>query len=98
MKEFARIEKSDKKENAELTEDYRRLTSKYKDLQAKFRHFETADTMKYNEVWAMHEEEVKGSVDQLLRADKVITEQHLGYLWVAPDMNALATTLESVMH
>lgn len=96
MKEFSRIEKSDKKDNAELTEDYRRLTSKYKDLQAKFRHFETADTLKYNEVWAMHEEEVKGLVDQLLRADKVITEQHLGYLWVAPDMSALTSTLDNV--
>ena len=48
--DFAKIEKADKKENTELTEDYRRLTNKYKDLQAKFRHFETADTLKYNEV------------------------------------------------
>ena len=50
VSDFAKIEKADKKENTELTEDYRRLTNKYKDLQAKFRHFETADTLKYNEV------------------------------------------------
>lgn len=96
VSDFSRLEKSDKKENAELTEDYRRLTNKYKDLQAKFRHFETADTLKYNEVWAMHEEEAKNLADQLLRADKVITSQHLGYLWTAPDMAALQSTLENV--
>ncbi len=75
----------DKKTNHELTEDYRRLTSKYKNLQSKFRHFEVSDTQKYEEVWAMHEEEAKDLVDQLLKADKILTEQQLGLEWHMPD-------------
>jgi dynein regulatry complex protein 1 len=76
----------DTKINNDLTEDYRRLTSKYKDLQAKFRHFEISDTNKFNEVWSMHEEEAKDIIDMLLKADKVLTEQQLGWVWKAPDM------------
>lgn len=64
---FTEMEAADIKTNHELTEDYRGLTLKYKDLQAKFRHFEIADTTKYDEVWAMHESEVKDLVDQLLK-------------------------------
>jgi len=86
---FTEMEASDSKTNHELTEDYRTLTLKYKDLQAKFRHFEIADTTKYDEVWTMHEEEVKDLADQALKADKIITEQLFGWKWKAPDMHAL---------
>jgi dynein regulatry complex protein 1 len=90
---FTEMEAADSKTNNDLTEDYRSLTLKYKDLQAKFRHFEIADTTKYDEVWAMHEEEVKDLVDQLLKADKIITEQQLGLHWKSPDMHALQEVL-----
>jgi dynein regulatory complex protein 1 len=90
---FTEMEAADTKTNHELTEDYRGLTLKYKDLQAKFRHFEIADTTKYDEVWAMHEGEVKDLVDQLLKADKIISEQHLGLGWRPPDMHALQHVL-----
>jgi dynein regulatory complex protein 1 len=90
---FTEMEAADTKTNNDLTEDYRSLTLKYKDLQAKFRHFEIADTTKYDEVWTMHEEEVKDLVDQLLKADKIITEQQLGFYWKAPDMHALQQVL-----
>lgn len=90
---FTEMEAADTKTNHDLTEDYRSLTLKYKDLQAKFRHFEIADTTKYDEVWSMHEEEVKDLVDQLLKADKVISEQQLGWLWKSPDMHALQQVL-----
>ena len=83
----------DQKMNHELTSDYRSLTRKYKDLQAKFRHFEVSDTQKYDEVWMMHEEEAKDLIDKLLKADKLITETHLGWTWNAPDMAALAQVL-----
>ena len=72
------MEKSDGKINAELTEDYRRLTSRYKNLQAKFRSFEVSDTQKFEELWNMHDEEAKDNLDQLLKADLIITEQQLG--------------------
>jgi len=90
---FTEMEASDSKTNHELTEDYRTLTLKYKDLQAKFRHFEIADTTKYDEVWTMHEEEVKDLADQALKADKIITEQLFGWKWKAPDMHALQQVL-----
>jgi dynein regulatory complex protein 1 len=90
---FTEMEAADTKTNHDLTEDYRSLTLKYKDLQAKFRHFEIADTTKYDEVWSMHEEEVKDLVDQLLKADKIISEQQLGWLWRPPDMQALQQVL-----
>jgi dynein regulatry complex protein 1 len=90
---FTETEAADARTNHELTEDYRGLTLKYKDLQAKFRHFEIADTTKYDEVWAMHEGEVKDLVDQLLKADKIISEQHMGLAWKPPDMHALQHVL-----
>lgn len=87
---FHEMEAADNKMNNELTEDYRRLTSKYKNLQSKFRVFEVSDTQKYEEVWSMHEEEAKDMVDQLLKADKILTEQQLGLKWAMPeDMSLL---------
>lgn len=90
---FTEKDSADARLNNDLTEDYRSLTLKYKDLQAKFRHFEIADTTKYDEVWTMHEEEVKDLVDQLLKADKIISEQQLGWKWKAPDIHALQHVL-----
>lgn len=86
---FIDMEALDSKTNSELTEDYRRLTQKYKDLQSKFRHFEMADTSKFEEVWRMHDDEAKDMVDQLLKADLIISEQQLGWQWKAPDMRLL---------
>lgn len=93
MSRHREMEITDTKMNHELTEDYRSLTQKYKDLQAKFRHFEVADTNKYDEVWVMHEDEAKDLVDQLLKADKIISEQQLNWQWEAPDMQALQQVL-----
>lgn len=87
---FQQMNSSDSKTNNDLTENYRRLTQKYKDLQAKFRHFEVADTQKFDEVWGMHEDEAKDLVDQLLKADKILTEQQLGWAWRPPDMLAFS--------
>ncbi len=35
---------------ARLTDEYKRITEQFKDLQSKFRHFEAVDTKKYREV------------------------------------------------
>jgi len=93
VSKYTELESADSKMNNELTNDYRNLTRKYKELQAKFRHFEVADTSKYDEMWAMHEDEAKDMVDQLLKADKIITEQQLGWTFKAPDLLALQTAL-----
>jgi dynein regulatory complex protein 1 len=37
-------------ENMRLTDEYKRITEQFKDLQGKFRHFELVDTKKYAEV------------------------------------------------
>lgn len=73
-----------KSENADLTEEYMRATKQYKDLQKKFRHFQVADTSKYKQVWAMHEEEVRDQADTVLEADRIVTEQQLGLQWSPP--------------
>lgn len=90
---YTELNAADQKMNSELTSDYRSLTRKYKDLQAKFRHFEVSDTQKYDEVWMMHEEDAKDFIDKLLKADKIITENQLGWTWKAPDMGALQQVL-----
>ena len=59
---YTELESTESKVNDDLTEDYRRLTRKYKDLQTKFRHFEISDTQKFEEVWGMHEDEAKNKV------------------------------------
>lgn len=72
------------KENIELTEEYGKITSHYNGLQTKFRHFQIADQRKYDQVWAMHVEELEELAEKLLKADAVITEQQLGWVWRAP--------------
>lgn len=83
----AKFDSTDAREravNTELTEDYRRITKQYQDLQEKVRHFRKADEKKYQEVWDMHVDEVEAQVVQMLQADKVIHEQQLGRAWSAP--------------
>ena len=41
----------------------------------------------------MHEDEAKNKVDQLLKADKIITEQQLNWVWKPPNMEALQGVL-----
>lgn len=80
---------TDRKRNDELTEEYRRITKQYKDLQAKFRHFEVSDNNKFDELWSMHEEETMEIIEQLLKADGIITTQQLGWHWRPPNLEAL---------
>lgn len=46
-------------DNIGLTEEYKRLTRQFKDLQEKFHHFERADEARFREVWEMNESEVR---------------------------------------
>lgn len=81
---IAKYNESDKKfrtSNKDLTEGYRRITSQYKDLQKKFQHFEKADAEKFRQVWAMHERECMGLVEECLRGDRVVFEEILGLRW-----------------
>ena len=84
MAEYARTDKEFKAKNAALTREFKRITRQFQDLQAKFAHFEETDAAKFKEVWALHEEELSSMLERLLAADRVITEQILGWEWAAP--------------
>ena len=85
-----------KSENQLLTEDYRRITKQYKDLQNKFRHFEVADNERYQEVWNMHKDEAAELVENVLKADEVIHQQLLGLDWHPPTSDVFAKVPKGV--
>ncbi|KAK7242829.1 dynein regulatory complex subunit [Aureococcus anophagefferens] len=80
----------DRKKNDELTEEYRRITKQYRDLQAKFRHFEVSDKQRFDKVWGMHEEEVNDLVAKVLQADEIVHAQQLGWGWKPPNLALLS--------
>ncbi|CAN0383699.1 unnamed protein product, partial [Scytosiphon promiscuus] len=73
-----------------LTEEFRRITKQYNDMQAKFRHFEISDNNRYEQVWSMHREEVLEAITKVLQADEIIHQQQLGWEWKSPNMELLA--------
>ncbi|GLE04895.1 hypothetical protein PINS_up013876 [Pythium insidiosum] len=74
----------DRNQNQELTEEYRRITKQYKDLQKKYAHFEASDLQTFEEVWAMHEDDAVTKIEKLLKADRIVHEQQLGLTWKPP--------------
>lgn len=84
-KSQAEYESSDKRykdRNALLTQDFQRITRQYRELQGKYKHFEIADAHRHAEVTSLHQEELGAMVERLVAADRVITEQLLGWTWV----------------
>ena len=81
---FAAMDKKFSDENMRLTDDHRRVTEQFKELEIKFRNFQASDRKKFQEVWAMKEEEMGRKVKRALDADRVLHEQHLGMVWHAP--------------
>ncbi|OQR98824.1 hypothetical protein ACHHYP_07845 [Achlya hypogyna] len=84
IQKYTQTDTAQRHQNTELTEEYRRITKQYKDLQKKFQHFEENDSRKYDEVWAMHEAEALEQISKVLQADRIIHEQQLGLVWVPP--------------
>lgn len=84
IQRYKKEDKTFKARNETLTDEYMRATHQYKDLQKKFRHFQTNDVQTFRRVWEMHEREVRGLADAVLKADRVITEQQLGFEWRPP--------------
>merc|ERR1712060_308741 len=82
-------------ENITLTEDYKRLTKQFKDLQEKYHHFEQADEKKFREVWEMNEQEVRGLISKVLEADRLLHEQQLGHEWLPPKEEQLLQELDT---
>merc|ERR1719502_2520247 len=84
-----------KQENNDLTEEYKRLTKQFKDLQEKYHHFEMTDEKKFREVWEMNESEVRSLIAKVLEADRLIHEQQLGHEWTQPKEEQLLQELET---
>ena len=98
MAKYSKTDKQFKQENMDLTDEYRRITEQFQDLQGKYSHFQTSDSRKYDEVWSMKEEEVKRLLGTVLQADKIIHEQQLGLYWYPPNEEAVnAAFLEARM-
>ena len=87
MSIYTTTDARDRHLNQELTEEYRRITKQYKDLQTKFRHFEIADNQKYQDVWNMHADEAQEMAEKVLKVDKVIHTQLLGWKWCPPELS-----------
>ena len=81
-----------KSRNTALTTEYQRTTRQYRDLQAKYRHFEAADHARYKSLITVHADEMKVMAARLLTADRVITEQLLGREWIAPSTGNVDNT------
>ena len=84
MAKYAATDKKYKKENHELTEQYKRITIQYKELQKKFKHFDQADEIKFQEVWEMNLEQVNALRAEIHEADRILHQQQLGLPWAAP--------------
>ena len=97
--EYESSDKRYKDRNTLLTQEFQRITRQYRDLQAKYKHFEVADAQRHAEVMHLHQEELGAMVDRLIAADRVITEQLLGWTWIPPapslSLRSLGATLPS---
>jgi len=95
MSRYHALDQKYKQQNVELTEEYKRLTRQFKDLQEKYHHFEQADEKKFFEVWAMNEQDVRGIITKVLEADRLIHEQQLGHEWLPPKEEQLLQELDT---
>lgn len=43
------------------------------------------DKERFEEVWGMHEEELKQTIDRVFMAEKTLYNQQLGIEWIAPE-------------
>ena len=77
-------------ENLQLSEDYKRVTDMFNDLQLKSKHFLGVDLKKFHDIWKMNEEQCKKMARNLLEADRLIHEHQLGLNWKVPDISFMS--------
>ncbi len=85
-KKLAKQVKQFSDENQTLSDDYKRVTDMFNDLELKSRHFLSVDLKKFHDIWKMNEEQAKEIAHKLLAADRIIHEQQLGLDWDCPDL------------
>lgn len=84
---LAKQEKQYREDNQALTDDYKRITEQFRELQKKSRHFQTTDQKKFQDIWSMNEEQVRELVHSVMEEDRIIHEHQLGLPWAPPDMS-----------
>lgn len=92
----SRLEKQEKNytnENAALTEDYKRISEQFKELQRKFNHFQTLDQEQFHEVWTMNEDTAVSLLSDVLAADECLMSQQLGLKWHAPAEEVMVSAM-----
>jgi hypothetical protein len=91
---YASLDAKYKAENQELSEAFKRYTQLLMDLEDKLSRFIASDSECFQNMWSMHEEEVKAKLLRLLQADKLIHEQQMGMLWFPPSEQQLNDLFE----
>jgi len=80
-KKLAKQEEQHQVESVNITEEYRKNSQQFADLQKKYKLFQAADAKKFEEVWEMAEENVRQLVKVVQQGDKSVYEQQLGLNW-----------------
>ena len=85
-KKLAKQEEQHQVESINITEEYKKNSQQFSDLQKKYKLFQAADAKKFEEVWEMAEENVRQLAKVVQQGDKSIHEQQLGLNWEAEEM------------
>ncbi|XP_029634822.1 dynein regulatory complex protein 1 [Octopus sinensis] len=85
---LAKQEKHFKEENQQLTDDYKRLTEQFQDLEKRAKHFMAIDLKKFHDLWCLNEDICKDLLlNGVLSAQRVIFTQQLGLEWKMPNVS-----------
>ena len=85
-KRLAKQEEQHQVESINITEEYKKNSQQFSDLQKKYKLFQAADAKKFEEVWDMAEENVRRLAKVVQQGDKSIHEQQLGLNWEAEEL------------
>lgn len=77
-KRYNLLEEKYKKENAQITDEYRRILQNYRELQLRFRNVAYTDFNNFREVWNLNEARLHQLVLKVLEANRVVNQQELG--------------------
>jgi dynein regulatry complex protein 1 len=94
--EYLEADRRHRTRNSTLTSEFARITKQFQELQFKAGYFSSSDEAKFHQVWDLHESETDVLIDRLLSADRIISEQVLGWKPsgepVRPERPSLAKT------
>ncbi|EAY12681.1 hypothetical protein TVAG_117030 [Trichomonas vaginalis G3] len=64
--------------NMQITKEYTRIASSYRELQSRFRNVAYTDFNNFREVWNLNEKRLHDIVLKIISADNIVMEQQLG--------------------